>query len=90
MPFVAGPDLIRKRLGDASKDVGKRIEFQDMGVVANVPVPGDDVEVYVALCRFTDNRVVSGLLNVVTQTAQSVGALPERRRRPPPVLPTGS
>jgi hypothetical protein len=73
VPFVAGPDLIRKRLGDASKDVGKRIEFQDMGVVANVPVPGDDVEVYVALCRFTDNRVVSGLLNVVTQTAQSVG-----------------
>src|SRR5262245_60790091 len=55
VPFVAGPHLIRNRLGDASKDVGNRIQFQDMGVVANVPVPGDDIEAYVSLCRFQDN-----------------------------------
>jgi hypothetical protein len=75
IPFIAGADRIRGLLGpDAPADAAKRIALANLAVAENVPVPGGDVTMYLSLCRFSDSRLVRGLLDLAAKTASAVGA----------------
>jgi hypothetical protein len=74
IPFIAGADMIRGLVGpNAPADAAKRIAFANLAVAKNVPVPGNDVTMYLSLCRFKDSSLVRGLLELATKTAAAVG-----------------
>lgn len=73
VPFVVGAELIRSLVGNAPADAAKRISFNNLAVANNIPVPGDNVTMYITLCRIADNRIVQGLLELAAETASAVG-----------------
>jgi hypothetical protein len=74
IPFIAGADMIRGLVGpNAPIDAAKRISFANLAVAKNVPVPGNDVTMYLSLCRFKDSSLVHGLLDLAAKTAAAIG-----------------
>jgi hypothetical protein len=74
VPFVLGSEVISANLGkDVPKNAARNIQFRDAFIVRNVPVKADNLLMYCALCRITDSDFARGLLDLLSDTAASVG-----------------
>jgi hypothetical protein len=71
VPYVLGHETITSGLGNTavSESASRRITFQDMYVIRNVPVKSDNLMMYMAFCRAKSSGFAKGLLNLFSDTA---------------------
>lgn len=74
LPYLIGYEAIRRELGEAAPGAGARnVVFRDVYIARNVPLRGDGVEMFIALCRFADSAIARGILDLAASALTMFG-----------------
>ncbi|WP_278488115.1 hypothetical protein [Achromobacter insolitus] len=74
IPYVVGYDAIQQAMGAAApQSGGGRVMFRDVYIARNVPYNSDGLEMFAALCRFSDSSLTRGILDFVATTVSMFG-----------------
>ncbi|ADP13624.1 hypothetical protein AXYL_00264 [Achromobacter xylosoxidans A8] len=74
IPYVVGYDAIQQAMGAAAPQSGAgRVVFRDVYIARNVPYNSDGLEMFAALCRFSDSSLTRGILDFVATTVSMFG-----------------
>jgi len=74
IPYVVGYDAIQRAMGaEAPQSGAGRVVFRDVYIARNVPYNSDGLEMFAALCRFSDSSLTRGILDFVATTVSMFG-----------------
>lgn len=74
IPYVVGYDAIQQAMGAAAPQSGAgRVVFRDVYIARNVPYNSDGLEMFAALCRFSDSSLTRSILDFVATTVSMFG-----------------
>ena len=76
IPYVVGYEAIQQAMGEtAPKSGGGRVVFRNVYIARNVPYNSDGLEMFAALCRFSDTGLTRGILDFVSTTVSMFGGV---------------
>ncbi|CAB3876748.1 hypothetical protein [Achromobacter anxifer] len=74
IPYVVGYDAIQQAMGAAAPQAGAgKVVFRDVYIARNVPYNSDGLEMFAALCRFSDSSLTRGVLDFVATAVSMFG-----------------
>lgn len=74
IPYVVGYDMIQQAMGAPAPGSGaSKVIFRDVYIARNVPFNSDGLEMFAALCRFSDSSLTRSILDFVATTVTMFG-----------------